>query len=202
MTLFDLGDLARLEAFGLLDPYLRNQLTRINVSTLAAEVGHVLQLFKLPGHHNDPFDRLLMKRWVVCSQRTLPAPANRGSVVSAQDDARNCKKQVRTVDCKTDKNTQTVGTWLAGRSFVFGTVRAQIEDGCTRLPRLGRLEYTEFLGLSWDSRLVPAQIASFPCRTLRSLGARCHESARLDRVPDRVRSYDRASDHLATLRGA
>ena len=42
------------------DRYLTSQLDKNAITTLPAEAGHVLQLFRLPNHHKDPFDRLLV----------------------------------------------------------------------------------------------------------------------------------------------
>ena len=42
------------------DEYLVDQLSRNAVQTLPVQASHVLRLFKLPHHHGDPFDRLLI----------------------------------------------------------------------------------------------------------------------------------------------
>jgi len=47
------------------DRYLRDQLLRINVSTLAVEARHALELISIPLYHRDPFDRLLIAQSLV-----------------------------------------------------------------------------------------------------------------------------------------
>ena len=42
------------------EPYLLDQLSRNAVQTLPVQASHALRLFKLPHHHGDPFDRLLI----------------------------------------------------------------------------------------------------------------------------------------------
>jgi len=42
------------------DQYLLDQLSRNAVQTLPVQASHVLRLFKLPHHHSDPFDRVLI----------------------------------------------------------------------------------------------------------------------------------------------
>ena len=47
------------------DRYLRAQLLQNNVSTLAVEARHALELNSIPLHHRDPFDRLLIAQSLV-----------------------------------------------------------------------------------------------------------------------------------------
>ena len=47
------------------DRYLRDHLSRNNVSTLPVEARHVLELMSIPLHHRDPFDRLLIAQSLV-----------------------------------------------------------------------------------------------------------------------------------------
>ena len=47
------------------DRYLRDQLLRNNVSTLAVEARHALELTSIPLHHRDPFDRLVIAQSLV-----------------------------------------------------------------------------------------------------------------------------------------
>jgi len=47
------------------DRYLRDQLLRNNVSTLAVEARHALELISIPLHHRDPFDRLVIAQSLV-----------------------------------------------------------------------------------------------------------------------------------------
>jgi len=42
------------------DRYLGRQLQTNAISTLPVEAAHALRLLKLPNHHKDPFDRLLV----------------------------------------------------------------------------------------------------------------------------------------------
>lgn len=41
-------------------PYLADQMRRTAISILPVELDHVLQIDKLPLHHRDPFDRILI----------------------------------------------------------------------------------------------------------------------------------------------
>ncbi len=47
------------------DRYLRDQLLLNNVSTLAVEARHTLELISIPLHHRDPFDRLVIAQSLV-----------------------------------------------------------------------------------------------------------------------------------------
>ena len=47
------------------DRYLRDHLSRNNVSTLPVEARHALELISIPLHHRDPFDRLLIAQSLV-----------------------------------------------------------------------------------------------------------------------------------------
>jgi len=56
------ADLGKLEVPGDLERFLTEQLTRNAVETLPIYLSHALHTHTLPGHHRDPFDRLLVSQ--------------------------------------------------------------------------------------------------------------------------------------------
>lgn len=45
-------------------PYIRQQIRKTSVDVLPISLAHVLQVEKLPTHHRDPFDRILLAQAV------------------------------------------------------------------------------------------------------------------------------------------
>jgi PIN domain nuclease of toxin-antitoxin system len=46
-------------------PYLRDQIRRTSMSILPVALDHALQIERLPVHHRDPFDRILIAQAIV-----------------------------------------------------------------------------------------------------------------------------------------
>ncbi len=57
--------LGRLRVTGDLAPYLTEQLSRNAIGVLPVHLSHALRVHALPGHHRDPFDRLLVAQALV-----------------------------------------------------------------------------------------------------------------------------------------
>jgi PIN domain nuclease of toxin-antitoxin system len=54
--------LGKLEVPGDLERFLTGQLSRNAIETLPVYLSHALHTYTLPGHHRDPFDRLLVSQ--------------------------------------------------------------------------------------------------------------------------------------------
>ena len=52
--------IGKLSLPGAAERYLRQQITRNDIEILSVTAKHVLRLFSLPGHHKDPFDRIIV----------------------------------------------------------------------------------------------------------------------------------------------
>ena len=53
--------------------YVPSRMSFLGIHSLAVSQGHVLQVAKLPAHHNDPFDRLLIAQALVEEMTILTA---------------------------------------------------------------------------------------------------------------------------------
>ncbi len=67
------ASLDRLEFTKPIDELLPDQIRSNDISLLHIEMGHVLRVAKLPFHHRDPFDRLLVAQSLVENMPLLSA---------------------------------------------------------------------------------------------------------------------------------
>ena len=56
--------LGKLELIGSVDEFSRTLVTTYKFNILPVEIGHLSRLEKLPWHHRDPFDRLLIAQTI------------------------------------------------------------------------------------------------------------------------------------------